>query len=103
MLGLFVGRAVANTGPVVPEQVLGAVLDAGGPIRVLPVRVVLPGVGVGVVALHRGALLFADAVVVEVLARQAVALLGAHATAGAEQVAALSGFRTEAASLVALR
>ena len=47
---------------------LRAVLDAGGTIRVLAQRVSLPLVLDRVVDLHRGALLFAHTVVVEVLA-----------------------------------
>ena len=56
------------------EEVLGAVLDAGGAVGVLSVGVLLPLVLDGVVALHGRALLLAHPVVVEVAAGQAVGL-----------------------------
>ena len=56
------------------EEVLGAVLDAGGAVGVLSVGVLLPLVLDGVVALHGRALLLAHPVVVEVPAGKAVGL-----------------------------
>ena len=61
-------RAGANTGAVVLEQVLGALLDAGGAVRVLAQRVSLPLVLDRVVDLHGRTLLLANAIVIEVLA-----------------------------------
>ena len=61
-------RAGANTGAVVLEQVLGALLDAGGAVRVLAVGVPLPLVLGRVVDVHGRALLLAHTVIVEVLA-----------------------------------
>ena len=66
---LLILGASPDARPVVLEQMLGTVLDAGGAVRVLPVCGLLPLVRGGVVSLHRGALLFAHAVVIEVLAR----------------------------------
>ena len=63
---LLLGRTGPDAGAVVLEQVLGAVLDAGGPIGVLAVRIPLPAVLDLVVTLHGRALLLAHAVVVEV-------------------------------------
>ena len=63
---LFLGRARSDASSVILEQVLGTILDAGRSVRVLSLRVLLPAVLDGVVALHRGTLLLADAVVVEV-------------------------------------
>jgi hypothetical protein len=65
---LLLGRAGPDAGTVVLEQVLGAVLDAGGAVRVLAVRVLLPLVHDRVVALQARALLFANAVVVKIAA-----------------------------------
>ena len=47
---------------------LGTVLDAGRSVRIFPFRIFLPTILDRVVALHRRALLLADAVVVEVAA-----------------------------------
>lgn len=82
---------------------LGTIPDAGGTVRVFALRVGLPRVGGRVVVLHRRALLRAHAIVVEVAARDAVALLGALATARAEQVAAIARVRPVAPALPALR
>ena len=68
----------------------------------LAVRVLLPLVLDGVVALHGRALLLAHAVVVKVAAGKAVGLLGAGAPACAEQVAALAGLGAETPALVTL-
>ena len=61
-------RAGANTGAVVLEQVLGALLDAGGAVRVLAVGVPLPLVLGGVVDLHGRTLLFANSIIIKILA-----------------------------------
>lgn len=55
-----------HAGPTVFQQVFRTVLDAGGSVGILPVRVCFPGVGYGVVALHRRTLQFAHTIVVEV-------------------------------------
>ena len=65
---LLIGGTGADAGAVVLQQVLGAVLDAGGAVGVLALGIDLPGVGGRVVAHHRRTLLLADAVVVEVAA-----------------------------------
>ena len=65
---LFLGRTGSNASPVVLQKMLRAVLDAGGSVGVLAQGVALPLVLDRVVDLHRGALLFAHTVVVEVLA-----------------------------------
>lgn len=81
----------------------GTVSNTRGSVRILSVGVHLPRVSGGVVALHGRTLLRAETVVVEVAAREAVALLGALAAARAEQVTALAGVGSEAAALPALR
>ena len=68
LLYLFLGRTSPNASTVVFQKVLRAVLDAGGSVGVLAQGVALPLVLDRVVDLHGGALLFAHAVVVEVLA-----------------------------------
>lgn len=60
--------AAPDAGAVVLEEVVGALLDAGGAVGVLAVGVVLPRVGDGIVLLHGRTLLGAHPVVVEVLA-----------------------------------
>lgn len=103
VFGLLVGRTRADAGPVVLEQMFGTVLDARGPVRVLPLRIVLPRVGRRVVDLHRRALLRADPAVVKVPTSYTVTLLGARAAPRTEQVAALARVRSETPALVALR
>ena len=68
LLYLFLGRTSPNASTVVFEEMLRAVLDAGGSVGVLAQGVALPLVLDRVVDLHGGALLLAHTVVVEVLA-----------------------------------
>ena len=57
-----------DASPVVFEQVLGALLDARGPVGVLALGVLLPRVLYRVVSLHGRTLLLAHTVVVKVAA-----------------------------------
>ena len=63
---LFVWRTRPNAGPVVFEEVFGAVLDAGGAVRVLSGGVPLPAVLDCVIALHGRTVLFAYAIIIEI-------------------------------------
>lgn len=82
---------------------LRAILDAGRPVRVLSFGIRFPGIRDRVVPVHWRAFLLADAVIVKVLAGQAVGLLGTDTASGAEQMAAFSGVRAEAPTLMTLR
>ena len=66
--GLLLGRADADAGPVVLEQMLGTRFDAGGAVGVLAFRVRLPRVRDRIVALHCRTFLFADTIVEKVAA-----------------------------------
>ena len=65
---LLLLRTGPNTGPVILEEVLRTLPDAGGSVGVLPVGVPLPLVLGGVVDLHGGALLFTDSIIIKILA-----------------------------------
>lgn len=82
---------------------LRTILDAGGSVRILSFGIRLPGVRYRVVPVHRRAFLFADAVIVKVLAGQAVGLFWSDAAARAKQVTALPWIRAKTSTLMALR
>lgn len=64
--GLLLGRANADAGAVVLQQMLGTRFDAGGAIGVLAFRVRLPRVRDRIVALHGRTFLIANAIVEEI-------------------------------------
>lgn len=99
---LFLGRARSDAGSVVLQKMLRTFPNAGRAIRVLSVWIGLPGVGCWVVLLHRWTLLLALAIVVKVLAGQAVALFGPATAPGAKQVTALARVGPETAALPTL-
>lgn len=70
--GLLLGRADADAGPVVLEQMLRTRFDAGGAVGVFALGVDFPRVRDGVVALHGRAFLLAHAVVEEIPASLSV-------------------------------
>lgn len=79
-----------------------AFLHTSGTISILSIWVLLPRVSTRIVLLHRWAFLCAHSIIIKILACEAVALLGAGAAAGAEEVAALARVGAEAAALEAL-
>ena len=66
---LFLGRADADAGAVVLEQMFGTRFDAGGAVRVFAFGIDFPRIRNGIVALHGRTFLLANAVVEKVATR----------------------------------
>uniref|UniRef100_A0A2M3ZPM3 Putative secreted peptide n=1 Tax=Anopheles braziliensis TaxID=58242 RepID=A0A2M3ZPM3_9DIPT len=88
--------------PIVLQQMLRTVPDAGRTVRVLAIGIRFPEVVDWIVALHRRTLLFALAIIVKVLTSETVFLSRTGAATGAEQMATFARLRTEATALRAL-
>jgi hypothetical protein len=100
--GLFLRWTSSDTSTVVFQEVLGTFFDTSGSVSIFSLWISLPLVLDRVVYLHRRALLFANPVVVKILAGQAIRLLWTRAPAGTEKMTAFSGLWTKTSPRVAL-
>lgn len=66
------GRTDSDTGSGILEQMFRALPDACCSISVFAIRILLPGVGHRIVPLHRGTLLLAYSIIIEVPACKAI-------------------------------
>lgn len=103
VFGCLIDGTRSHTRPIVFEQMFGTTAHARSTVRIFAIGIRLPQIIGRIVFLHGRAFLFANTVVVEIAAGQAVLLRGSSAATGAEQVTAFTWFRSETAALRTLR
>ena len=100
--GLFAWWTAPDAGADVFDQMLGTVFHTRSTVSVFAFWIVFPRVGDRIVTDHWRTLLLAHPVVVEVLARQAIRLLGPDTPSSAEKVTAFARVGSETSSLMTL-